>query len=357
MNKTPIRLGIIGTGLATDLLHWPALAKLSDLFQITWVCNRTPAKAEAFADKVAKEVNGSRPRVTTNPDEVYAATDVDAVSLVLPQELNLEHTQKAAKAGKGVMVEKPLAENLESARALVTLVDQHPNLVFMVAENWRYRKIYQKAREILSQGQIGNPYYVEYRAWQHMTPETSPFARTPWRIDHSYEGGFVTDGGVHSVAVLRDLLGDLTPAGGFTRSINPAIGRTDMLTTFFTASGRSTEVATGTPAVGAGSAAPTIHGLYSLGYTTHAAYRDELNIFGTQGSLKIAGNSGVRSWVEAGQFKSETFEFADDGGYRAEYEDFAQALVNGAQVTATVRESYEDLRTMLAFLGEARVLG
>jgi len=357
MIKTPIRLGIIGTGLATDMLHWPALAKLPNLFQITWVCNRTASKAEAFADKVAKEGKSPRPRVTTNPDEVYAATDVDAVSLVLPQELNLEQTQKAAKADKGVMVEKPLAENLESAKALVTLVGKYPNLTFMVAENWRYRKIYQKVQDILTQGQIGNPYYVEYRAWQHMTPETSPFARTPWRIDHSYEGGFVTDGGVHSIAVLRDLFGDLTPAGGFTRAINPAIGRTDMLTTFFTASDRGTKAAAGTPAVGAGTAAPTIHGLYSLGYTTHAAYRDEMNIFGTLGSLKIAGNSGLRSWVEAGQFKSETFEFADDGGYKAEYEDFARALVEGARVTATVQESYEDLRTMLAFLGEARVLG
>ena len=45
----PIRLGLIGTGLATEKLHWPALARLKDRFQVVGFANRTREKAERFS--------------------------------------------------------------------------------------------------------------------------------------------------------------------------------------------------------------------------------------------------------------------------------------------------------------------
>ncbi|HYW88620.1 MAG TPA: Gfo/Idh/MocA family oxidoreductase, partial [Chloroflexota bacterium] len=45
----PVRLGVIGTGLATEKLHWPALRQMPDRFEIVAFANHTRPKAEAFA--------------------------------------------------------------------------------------------------------------------------------------------------------------------------------------------------------------------------------------------------------------------------------------------------------------------
>ena len=56
-----IRLGVIGTGMAWERLHWPALKKLSDKYEITAVCNKTLEKAQTFANSIS-----------LTPDSVYA---------------------------------------------------------------------------------------------------------------------------------------------------------------------------------------------------------------------------------------------------------------------------------------------
>ncbi len=52
----PLRLALVGTGIAARELHWPALRQLSDFYQIVAVCNRTRPKAEAFAELIGLDL-------------------------------------------------------------------------------------------------------------------------------------------------------------------------------------------------------------------------------------------------------------------------------------------------------------
>ncbi len=131
-----VRLGIIGCGIAARELHWPALKEMKDRFEITLVCNHTKSKAQSFSEMI-----GGTPYVT-DYHEILINDDVDAVSIILPFELNLQVSEDALEAGKHVMVEKPLAGNLIDAKAMLGLDRKYRNRVMMVAENFRYRPLY-----------------------------------------------------------------------------------------------------------------------------------------------------------------------------------------------------------------------
>lgn len=129
----PIGLGIIGCGIAAHDLHWPALREMKDRFRITAVCNHTEPKAKAFSETV-----GGVPYVLDYKD-LLSREDVDAVSIILPFELNCRVAEDALRAGKHVMAEKPLASNLDDAKKMLTYGETYAPLVMMVAENFRYR--------------------------------------------------------------------------------------------------------------------------------------------------------------------------------------------------------------------------
>ena len=68
-----------------------------------------------------------------------AATDprVDAMYICTPHHLHREHVELASKAGKHVLVEKPIARNLDEARAIIAAADNN-GVTLMVAENYRF---------------------------------------------------------------------------------------------------------------------------------------------------------------------------------------------------------------------------
>ena len=126
----PVKLGIIGCGIAARELHWPALRQLGDKFTITAACNRTLSKAEEYAAMI-----GGTP-VYTDYRKLLTSHDVEAVCIALPFHLNLEVTRAALEAGKHVFVEKPAASKLEEAEEMKALEKRHSDRVTMIAENF-----------------------------------------------------------------------------------------------------------------------------------------------------------------------------------------------------------------------------
>ena len=104
------KLGIIGTGLATNILYWPQLKLLKHKIEITALANRRKSKALAFAKKAGVKT------VCESGEELLKRSDVEAVLISLPIELNAAWVIKALKAGKHVLCEKPLALNSRQGR-------------------------------------------------------------------------------------------------------------------------------------------------------------------------------------------------------------------------------------------------
>ncbi len=313
----PVKLGIIGCGIAARELHWPALKKMADRFKIAVVCNHTEAKAKSFA-----ELAGGAPYVLDYRDAL-ARKDVEAVSIILPFGLNRRVTEDAVHAGKHVMMEKPIAASLDDAIELVSL-ERNTGVKLMVAENFRYRPLYRRTAEIINQGTAGRVYGAIWNFFTDVTAGANiQYLNTKWRMDDAqYPGGFIIDGGVHITAVIHDLFGEIVTVSGRTACINDNAGKIDtMLTNFTTKRG--------------------VVGSINQLYSSKGLRVNALHIFGDKGSLVVDnyGDSITLFTPDSGPIV-ETVDA--DRGYTGEYEDFFKAIRFGEPVVSTLEKAYRD---------------
>lgn len=316
-NNEPIKLGIIGCGKAAKALHFPALNSLKDKFEIIAVCNHTEPKAKKFADMI-----GGVP-YTLDYNELIAMEDIEAVDVVLPIHLNRLVVADVLEAGHHVIAEKPIAGNLHDASELINLAEKS-NQVSMIAENCRYRKVYQRANELIQTGAIGD---VNSFSWNifYKFDENNEYARTQWRIDHKYEGGIITDAGVHNIAVIRLLFGNIASGSALVWNLNPDIGRTDSIKLILkTTNG--------------------INGSFNMSASVEGYSDNKLLIFGDRGTIIIKDDDLVVNNPE-GESLEESID--DNGGFKAQFENFYDAIRNGVKVVSTFDEAYKDIEVLL----------
>lgn len=318
-----IKLGIIGTGLAAKNLHLPALQKLKNKYEIVAVCNHTEKKAIEFAKLI-----GSVPYLDYR--EMLKREDIEAVDIITPIHLNYRAARDSIKAGKHVILEKPLAGNMREAKHLVNL-DKKSKTINMVAENFRYRKVFHKAKQYINNGKIGKPYAVNWNLYYHVTTDKDYWS-TKWRQKHKHPGGFLLDAGVHNIAAIRMILGDFKSGNALIKSVNPKIGTFD--TTAF-----QFELKNG------------IIGLYNLCFSVNGHWEDKLLIFGDKGSIEI--NTNILILKQEGK-EDKTEDLTDGHGYDAEFTDFYYAIVKGTKVDYSFKEAYRDMEIALGALKSAK---
>ena len=180
-----LRLGIIGTGLAVEKLHWPALKRMPERFKTVAFTNRTRQKAEHFSQYSGVSMDG----FTEDYEQLLKRDDVEVVLISLPIPLNLPVTRAALEAGKHVICEKPAGSNDAEGREYVELVAKYPQQTVLVAENWFYRDDLRFARSLLDDGAIGRMHLVAWRTVSQLIPREGQFSITPWRHHPGYEGG------------------------------------------------------------------------------------------------------------------------------------------------------------------------
>ena len=95
----PLRLGILGTGIAANKLYLPQLKKLGREIEVVACANRTRTKAVAFAKAAGV------PLVLDSGEDLLAQPQVEAVVISLPIELQPAWVLRALKAGKHVLSE------------------------------------------------------------------------------------------------------------------------------------------------------------------------------------------------------------------------------------------------------------
>ena len=318
-----IKLGIIGTGIAAKELHLPALVNLKDKFEITCVCNHTEPKAKDFAAMV-----GNVPYFLDYRD-LLASKNAEAVDIILPIQLNCKVVLDSLEADKHVIVEKPIASNLDDAAFMSTFPERFDK-VMMVAENYRYNPVFKRVKDLISSGKIGEPYSV---FWDQLTvmDESNIYAKTQWRIDHQYPGGFVMDAGIHNIAVLRDLFGEMKSGIAYNRSVNPSIGRMDSMSLQFVFESG-------------------VNGSLDIYFSARGMNKNELTILGSKGTIVVQGN--VLS-VKCGGNEESREVIETDRGYRGQFEDLYVSIVNHKRPVSTFQEAFKDFKTMVLALDSA----
>lgn len=98
--------------------------------------------------------------VTTDYQEMLADPKINAVAIATPVSSHFELALAALKAGKHVMVEKPMTETTEQAMRLIDEADRR-HLVLMVDHTFVYTGAVQKMHELVTTGELGNIYYYD----------------------------------------------------------------------------------------------------------------------------------------------------------------------------------------------------
>ena len=133
--------------------------------------------------------------------EAAADSRVEAMYLCTPHHLHLEHVAMAARAGKHVLLEKPISTTLEDGRRIIAAA-QEAGITLMVAENYRFMPAVRRCKELVDRGEVGELRMIQLQ-------EEASFQPGQWRSIRDLNGGGVfIDGGIHKVHFLRYLAGE-----------------------------------------------------------------------------------------------------------------------------------------------------
>src|SRR5207247_9882720 len=144
---------------------------------------------------------------TTNFDALLARPDVDIVSITTPPDSHADLTLRAARAGKQLCIEKPLALDWKSCLDMQKAVRQC-GVKTVVSFCLHWNPSLNNTQSMIDQGAIGRPYYVDVDYWHGLK---SWYPQYPWSVKKPQGGSSLLSAGCHAVDAVRWFAGG--PAG------------------------------------------------------------------------------------------------------------------------------------------------
>ncbi|MFI4953749.1 MAG: Gfo/Idh/MocA family protein [Burkholderiales bacterium] len=190
-----IGLGVIGCG---SIAYWMHLRIAQRLRGAALVAAADPDPA---ARKRAKRLTGVP--VQECAEELLARADVDAVIVSGPTHLHAELAIAACAAGKHVYVEKPLAASTADGARVVDAAAR-AGVTVALGFNRRFHPLFEQARGILRDGQLGRVRAVQTTFCEAVLPDAMP----QWKRRRASGGGVLLDLASHHIDLLRWFLGD-----------------------------------------------------------------------------------------------------------------------------------------------------
>jgi predicted dehydrogenase len=189
----PVRWGVLGVANIATTKVIPAM-QASELSPVGAIASRSLERAERAAGELGiNSAYGSY-------DELLADPAIEAVYIPLPNHLHLEWAQAAARAGKHVLCEKPLAMTSAEARAMVETCEE-AGVLLMEAFMYRLHPLWLKAKELIDGGAIGELRSVQ-TAFSYFNDDPSNIRNIP-----EVGGGALYDIGCYAVNAARFLFG------------------------------------------------------------------------------------------------------------------------------------------------------
>jgi predicted dehydrogenase len=187
-----MRIGLLGTGPWAQMAHAPALAGHAE-WDFAGVWGRRPDAAKELADQYG---------VPAYDDVDALLADVDAVAVALPPSVQAELAVRAARAGRHLLLDKPLAPTVEQGQAVVDAVREAgvASVVFFTT------RFLPETEAWITEQAAAEGWFTARAEWLgSVFTSDSPFAASPWR----QEKGALWDVGPHALSVLLPVLGDV----------------------------------------------------------------------------------------------------------------------------------------------------
>lgn len=301
-----LRFGILSTAAIGRDHVVPAIQDASNCV-VTAVASRDLARARDMADRF------SVPHAFGSYDEMLASDVIDAVYIPLPTAQHIEWSEKAAKAGKHVLCEKPMALKAEEFDSLIAIRDT-VGVVISEAYMVTYAPLWLKVCELLQSGAIGT--------LKHVQGAFSYFNRDPNNMRNIPElgGGALPDIGVYPTIVTRFTTGQEPLRVQASVERDPQFG-TDIY-----------------------SSVRADFGSFELSFyvATQLAARQVMVFHGTEGFIEVkspfnANRYGAEELELTNQnhSQSQVFRFQDSRQYKCQVEAFARACAgNGGELVS-----------------------
>jgi UDP-N-acetyl-2-amino-2-deoxyglucuronate dehydrogenase len=194
-----IRFGLLGCGRIakrhSDLLGGHHIEGAS----LAAVCDPIRTRADAIASKFGVPA-------CYDIDDFLARKDIDVVSVLTPSGLHAGHVIACAKAGKHVVVEKPMALRLQDADAMIRACDEAGVKLFVVKQN-RFNVPVVKAREALEAGRFGKLVLGTVRV--RWCRDQAYYDQDAWRGTWAHDGGVLSNQASHHIDMLEWFFGDV----------------------------------------------------------------------------------------------------------------------------------------------------
>ncbi len=203
--KLKINWGIVGCGWVARDYVAPAILG-APLAELVALLDPNPG--------AAKRIQGFAPgaKSFTDVNDFLATPELDAVYIATPNHLHLPLCVAAARAGKHVLCEKPMATTLADARQMVEVCAQH-GVVYATAFDQRFHAAHQMLRAKIAAGELGEvtAVRIHYACWTptDWRPESDDGAHENWRVDpQKAGGGAFIDLAPHGLDLAQMLLGE-----------------------------------------------------------------------------------------------------------------------------------------------------
>jgi predicted dehydrogenase len=319
-----INWGILSTAKIGLTKVIPALQK-STFGTVVAIGSRDEARARAAAQQLGI------PRVHGSYEALLADPGIDAVYIPVPNHLHVPWSLKALAAGKHVLCEKPVALDAREAADLAAAAQRYPKLKIQEAFMYRFHPQWQRARQIVLEGGVGElrSVHAHFSYW-NVDPNNV-------RNNAAIGGGGMMDIGCYCVSFGRWIFGAEPVRVLGVADLDPKFG-TDRLASGILDFGRG-------------------HTTFTC--ATQLSPYQRVNIFGTEGRVEIEipcnapPDRPCKIWHQRGTTITEqSFETCDQ--YTLQADAFARAILDDTPVPTPLSDAVGNMRAIEAVLASAK---
>lgn len=202
--KEKYTFGILGAGMIAE--HHILNLQKTGRATVKWIAATKPEKVRQVGAKYGVG------HTTVDYSEILDDPEVDAVVVCTPPFLHKTMFVESLRAGKHVLVEKPLAMSLKEADTMIRVSRQFPRQKVMdcSARHSRLQPKFRRVKEIIDSGALGDIYYIHHNCvWRQSRGGIEYHPTAKWFLDKSVAGGGpMFDWGVYDLSFHLGILGD-----------------------------------------------------------------------------------------------------------------------------------------------------
>ena len=283
-----VRWGILGVGDVCEVKSAPAMQKIENS-EVVAVMRRNGEKAKNYANRHGIDT------WYNDADTLINDPNVNAIYIATPPNAHCELTLKAAKSGKPVYVEKPMARTTAECQKMIGACTV-ANVPLYIAYYRRRLPNFEKIKALLEEGAIGDIRMVKIELFKTIDPDIVANiidnTANNWRTNPEVAGGgYFFDLAAHQLDFLDYILGPIKSVSGFAGNQANLYKAADIITSSFVFENG---------VLGSGAWCFTVDEI---------SQNDELTIIGAKGQIKAPFFGAPKVRIEKSDGSSETFEF------------------------------------------------